>query len=196
MKNIATTIALALTLVFILSSCSNPLEEIENTPQLAAKSLISTFQTSSAIPGTSTQMYQAEIREYSDGSMDIIRSTVPRHPGSELSKALIQGAETEAGSTSITSHKFPSGGWYVPYDPNAQAIVIGGGGQVVLHCDCDLAGSCNIAGDRTNDGKHSLKCYSRGCQGNCDGVLIIEEGGNRLEVGNGIFVVASTLQVF
>jgi hypothetical protein len=195
MKYTSFLFSLVILLTVGLVSCSNPLEEIENAPELATKVIVATHHAYAQVPGSQNQVFAAEIRHFDDGTVDVLRSTVSRTPSMELTNVFSDAASVQI---SISGESFSSAqaGWYIPFDPSAQAIAVGGGVTVELRCFCDANGQCLIYGDQMPDGKYKLGCASKNCMGNCDGIVIINDNNKRLVVGNGIFVAASNVQVF
>ena len=195
MKNTTLLVALATLLSLGLVSCSNPLGEMEKTPDLATKVVVSTKYAYSEVPGSGNQVFAAEIRQYNDGTAEVIRSTTPYNPSMELTNIFADAVGMQHHSSG-QSFSLPPGGWYVPFDPSAQAIAVGGGGTIELHCYCDANGQCLIFGHENQDGTYQLGCASKNCTGNCDGTVVIQTNNNRLVVGNGMFIAASSVQVF
>ncbi len=185
---------LALLFASVLTSCSEKMEDIPQEPTPAESRIISTEYAYSEVPGFPTKVFQSEIQSFSDGSVDVTRSVVPRTPAMEVSDIFVSGAGVQATATS-ESFSFPNGGWYIPADPANQAIALGGGTDVEISCFCDAAGNCTVVGICLPSGTHRVGCVSIDCTGNCDAVIVIRDN-HSLQVGDGIFLSAANVQIF
>lgn len=184
-----------LLLVIGVTACTDPLDKLATDPVAAEKQIESTHQVFSQVPGSQTEFYAAEIRHYRDGTADVMRRVSAEAPKAKPINVFVEGVSPKSSGAS-ESFTLPDPGWYIPFDPAAQAISFAGGTRVEVRCICDVNGFCEAVGKENPDGSYTLTCYPWDCTGNCDGEVIIIEGRERIQVGSGMIVSSTTIELF
>lgn len=172
--------------------CTDQIQEVAESAAPPAKLIDNTTTWYSQIPGTSRDVHSAEVIEYTDGSVEVIRSVVPYAGNQNFVRVAVSNNVPMTHSSQGSDIDFSSGdGWFVPFDPGVQAIRVTG--RVIrVDCECNNGpGGCNL--DVLYDpstGKADVGCADDGnCTGNCQAHLTFSD--TKL-VGNGGILINAT----
>ncbi|MEM7035948.1 MAG: hypothetical protein AAF570_03140, partial [Bacteroidota bacterium] len=120
--------------------------------------------------GNQQQIYAAEVTEYTDGTVAVLRTTMPYDPSKNYVHTVL-GDNVPVSHSALGTEVDFSGmdGWFVPFDPGVQALRVTG--RVIdIDCECDTGPSgCDVDVyiDPTT-GKVDIACLgSANCTGNC-----------------------------
>lgn len=165
-----TVLSTVLALFCILTSCADPLPEVQGSPDLAAKELVSEASYYSRIPSSETSVFAMRVMKFSDGSVEVSRAAIPFSNTLEYTHYVLDGAANVEESNAGVSATFQGNYWFVPFDPSAQPAAMGGGGMTIT-CDCMGTGACDLSGTIKSSGVIHWTCTSRDCDKECGGSI-------------------------
>ncbi len=193
MKRTPILLAATLLLAFFVTSCSDRFEEANEAAELQARGAVANTNLYHAlIPGNSQNVYEAEVIEYTDGSVRVNRAVVPFDPNySYVHSVLASNVPLNQSRQGTTVDFSSTDGWYVPFDPGAPAALITGR-TIIVECECNTGNSgCHV--DVLYDPSTQaidISCRNEGCQGEC--IPVITEA-NQNYVGGGVMIATNNL---
>lgn len=192
--------SLALLFAFLLSACSNQmeesLEEVGATP--LAKTLVQSKNLFALVPDNHEQAYKMELSLFSDGTAEAVRSIVAYDGNQDYDDYHYVGLSNITQTNNEVVASFSGDTWFIPFDAgvNTERVFYSLGGSMSGNCICQGGlGQCDETLSIGIFGGASSGCDGYFCEGYCSSSFSIG-GGFRSFDSFGVFVSALSVAAF
>lgn len=195
MKRIPFLLTTSLLFALFALGCTDQVEEVSEVTALRVQPVGNSTFHYSRIPGNPQSVYSAEVIEYADGSVEVIRTVIPFNSNHNYVHSVLNSTvPITQGSQGAEIDFSADDGWFVPFDP-AGSVEQLNRNVVKVDCECDNGPSgCNLdVRFDPSTGDADIGCLAnQDCTQNC--VANLTFGSQNLTHDGGILIGANEVR--